>query len=480
MSHGPNSLPPHAITFASQPQTVIPAAAEQQRRPRLSNRIDEVNISPHELQRILRDDFNVRLIGVKGSLYQIRGCELRNIATESQLFASLSEVADIHWNGRAGQSKKEFYEFLKFESQQYNWIEFHPHEPRVAGVYYAVPDLPAAASGLVGRFLDFFTPGSEGDRILLHALLLTLFWGGPPGSRPAFMLTSDGHDPTRERESMGRGTGKSTLVAMFSDLVGGFLEAGAETDIEQLSTRLLSTDGSRFRVVRYDNVKTTSLSSAGLERSITSPVISGKKLYVGNGERPNLITFILTMNGVAGSADMASRCVVIKLARPRYAGTWERSVRDFITHHRGQLVAEILGSLRGPIQTLNTFSRFATWESEVLGRIPGGPTVAGEISNRQTEMNTDDMMRRLANAAIVGHVRPGQVISATKLAEILSQATGESLPPRRLKSFLNSHGIDCVVPGRRSAGVHYTANLQSAEYQPGNVGVMPPARDSSG
>ena len=31
---------------------------------------------------------------------------------------------------------------------------------------------------------------------------------------------------------------------------------------------------------------------------VTSPIISGRQLYVGEGQRPNLLTWFITLNGV--------------------------------------------------------------------------------------------------------------------------------------------------------------------------------------
>jgi hypothetical protein len=84
-----------------------------------------------------------------------------------------------------------------------------------------------------------------------------------------------------------------------------------------------------FRIALLDNVKTTRFSWAELEALITREVISGKRMYVGDASRPNLITWLITLNGASLSTDMAQRVVEIRLADPEYRETWESEVTAF-------------------------------------------------------------------------------------------------------------------------------------------------------
>ena len=144
----------------------------------------------------------------------------------------------------------------------------------------------------------------------------------------------------------GRGIGKSTLIAVLSELVGGFLEISTNEDIVAIKKRLLSPEARPFRVCRVDNIKTHRFSWADLEGLITSPVISGHEMYVGEGRRPNTLLWTLTLNGASMSKDMSQRCVTIKLNRPAHNPSWEEDVRNYINEHRWQIIADVLHVLQ--------------------------------------------------------------------------------------------------------------------------------------
>ena len=116
-----------------------------------------------------------------------------------------------------------------------------------------------------------------------------------------------------------------------------------------MKSRLLSSDGASKRVVLLDNVKSFKFSWAELESLITAPTISGRKLYIGEGQRPNNITFILTLNGVSLSTDLAQRCVIVKLKKPDFSGDWEESTRRFIAKHRHEIVSEATPQTLEPV-----------------------------------------------------------------------------------------------------------------------------------
>ena len=58
---------------------------------------------------------------------------------------------------------------------------------------------------------------------------------------------------------------------------------------------------------------------------ITTDIISGKRLYMGEGRRPNTITHVITLNGASLSKDLAQRCIPIKLARPKWRAIGSRT-----------------------------------------------------------------------------------------------------------------------------------------------------------
>lgn len=139
------------------------------------------------------------------------------------------------------------------------------------------PPIPEP-SGRLGLLLDFFCPATPVDRELLKAFFLTLFWGGPPGSRPAFLITGPEDDPFQ-----GRGIGKTKVSEVAAELAGGYVDVSPNDQIADVKTRLLSDEARAKRIIRLDNVKSLKFSHADLEGLITSSGISGKMLYRGEG-----------------------------------------------------------------------------------------------------------------------------------------------------------------------------------------------------
>jgi len=287
-------------------------------------------------------------------------------------FVSSSEDRHVH-------TKRELFEHLKRTAESFDAVETLPHEPLMKGHYYAC-DVPASGTGeYLRRLVDMFSPETEIDRDLILSAFVTPFWGGEGGTRPAFCITSDA----------GRGCGKSTLAACIADLAGGAVEISSNEDIQQIKTRFLSSEGLRRRGVLLDNVKSSRFSSAELEALITSRTISGKRLYEGEAQRPNTLTFLVTLNGVNLSKDLAQRCVIVKLAKPEFSPTWSEDVRRFIDENRGQLVADALEFLRRPAGSLPSVNRWGVWQQAVLSRLPEPAEAIAVIREREAAADCD-------------------------------------------------------------------------------------------
>jgi hypothetical protein len=126
-----------------------------------------------------------------------------------------------------------------------------------------------------------------------------------------------------------------------------------------------------------------------LEAMITSPIISGRQLYVGEGQRPNLLTWFITLNGVSMATDMAQRSVIIKIVRGKNAGLWWEETRQFIDQHRTEIIGDIIAALRAEAFPLPEFSRWATWEQHVLCRLPEPADAQRLILERQGEADCE-------------------------------------------------------------------------------------------
>ncbi len=174
-----------------------------------------------------------------------------------------------------------FHAYLCQTAEEYDAIELYPHSPLLPRTYY-MHSTPTGGDGkalqqLIGRY----SPATEVDRDLIRAFFLTLLWGGPPGARPAWLITGK-HDDTQA----GRGLGKSTLVKHAARVVGGHIDLALNERMTDVITRLLSPDALERRVVFLDNVKTLKFSWAELEALIKAEwdTISGQSRHDDHGE----------------------------------------------------------------------------------------------------------------------------------------------------------------------------------------------------
>jgi hypothetical protein len=270
-------------------------------------------------------------------------------------------------------SKAEVFAEFKRMAISYGSVEVLPHEPTQPDSYYACEFPPAGNGDALRTLVDRFCPATPIDSDLILAFLVTPFWGGRGGSRPVFALTSD----------HGRGTGKSTAVAVNGRLAGGVIELSMNEDPEVIKQRLLSPDGITKRIACLDNAKTSRFSWADLEALVTSPTVSGKRLYVGEASRPNNLVWALTLNGVSLATDMAQRSVIIKLDRPQHCATWAEETYRFVDDNRTALIGDCLAFLRSERKVLPAYSRWGAWEHDVLSRLPEPAEAQKVIIERQ-------------------------------------------------------------------------------------------------
>jgi hypothetical protein len=169
----------------------------------------------------------------------------------ASLFGWLQQRCLVNWkNGSQYVKQGEILAELERTAEKYGSIETQPHEPMMADTYYHC-DIPEPGDGkTLAKLLDRFQPATDTDRELIKAAILTTFWGGPAGCRPAFVITSD----------EGRGAGKSTLAHIIAGLAGGYIDVAPHEDNERLKQRLLSPNGRDKRVATIDNIKDTGLS----------------------------------------------------------------------------------------------------------------------------------------------------------------------------------------------------------------------------
>jgi hypothetical protein len=338
------------------------------------------------------------------------------------LFGWLGAQYPVDWS-KSGPTKGEVFAELRRTATQYAGIELLPHEPLLAGTYYR-GKVPEPGDGKYLKWLvDRFCPETTIDRDLIKAAFITPFWGGPPGKRPIFTITSDA----------GRGVGKTTLVEFISYLCGGHFDVSCGSDIEQLKTRMLTPSARTQRIALIDNLKSLRASWAELEAMITAPVISGRQNYFGESQRANYFTWFVTVNGPAMTTDLAQRSVIIKLARADYSGTWLEETYEFIDRYRDRIISDIIGALRAEPFPLLQYSRWAAWEAGVLCRLPEPGEAQQVMLERQGEANVEldeveiveqfvaTELERLNYDAMVDQVR----IPVAIIADWYKRATGD-------------------------------------------------------
>lgn len=303
------------------------------------------------------------------------------IPTAASLFGWLQRMYGIvEWHRGIGYpSKEELYAELSRTATQYEAIEHLPHYPLIKNHYYAC-EIPEPGDGAtLAALLNRFCPETLIDRQLMLLMFATPFWGGRGGSRPGFVVTSKG-----------RGSGKSTLTEVISKIAGGYIEIREYEDAGVMRQRLLSEEAMPKRIARLDNVKSLKFSWSDLESTMTAEQISGKRMYYGETTRPNTITWMITLNGISLSTDMAQRCAIVRVIPPVHVGYWEDETFQFIERHRKEIIADLLGFLQIEEQSpLSKHSRWGAWESAVLCRLENAEEVHQTIVSRSEKADTE-------------------------------------------------------------------------------------------
>jgi hypothetical protein len=373
------------------------------------------------------------------------------------LFAWLSTTVGrtgglVEWGRGEGMvPKPEYYVHLLGAVEQYQDVQTYPHFPPRPGTYYLHPALPGGGSGAFDQLLDELKPATDTDRDLIRAFFLTLAWGGKLGGRPIFIFEASAHDGRP-----GQGAGKSTAAMMAGKLFGGSLNISLATaDDLQVQTRLLSEQGRKARLVIFDNLKGTRVSNSLVESYVTADVISGRELYVGEGTRPNIVTWVITANQPSLSKDFVGRAYPVRIIPPRYSPKWTARTDRLVADHRWQIIGDILAELRAePTATLadGEWSRWPEWEADVLCRVCDPRPLIEVVGGRREDLDDDDATTEAVREALVEYLDRSKIPSAECLhvtlpTPILVEALGKLCPhgpsPITVGRWLNS----MTIPG---------------------------------
>jgi hypothetical protein len=365
----------------------------------------------------------------------------------------------ISWVG--GQDKvtqAQFYQHLTQSAEEFAAVEPYPHFPVIPHHYYMHPPVRGGDGRALDGLLRRFRPATRVDRHLIRAFFLTLFWGGKPGQRPAFLI-----DAGRDKHA-GRGVGKTKLVQAAAHLAGGHIDARPNEEIDKLLTRLLSPAALDRRVILLDNVKALKFSWGDLEALVTADTISGRRLYQGEGRRPNTLLWCITSNKATLSKDMAQRCVIIRVKRPRHDPTWEPTTFAYIDEHRWEIIGDILAELQRPVPRLHRCSRWGSWEQAVLAHVGNRARCQKVIRARQRRFDADQEEAQLVRDRIEKRLRqhdhdPAVCVvwlSTAEVAFLVNDATGEFRPHNKASAFLGTLGIPELKKSNRAHGRGWT------------------------
>ncbi len=387
-----------------------------------------------KLIRIVKDNM-ATVDGIVFAIPHERGDKIDFLERPADFFGQLGiqskSAPDWTKHLSRAMTQGEAYSRIKQHLTAYRGVESAPHCPSMRGIYYNHPELPPmdeVDEPMMDYFLNQFCPETPEDKALILALFLTSVWGGTESQRPAFVISSPD----------GRGSGKSSLGEMAAALLNQDPISGStKGDMEELLKRILSPIGMTSRIVLFDN-EVGRVSSGQLAGLITTRTISGKRMYHGEGRRPNNILWVITLNTPTLDSDLASRCIPVSVVRPKQTiAGWKSNVIETLDQWRWELIAMLIHMLLQPTDPIRTRTRWATWEQDVLSKIPekyGNITdIQALIVNRQREFDDEADEIALIHDGFEGLIRHGGYdpndaypcfIPNSKAADVYIIATG--------------------------------------------------------
>lgn len=411
---------------------------------------DDVTTATGALQRVKRpkliaqlcDEVLDRFLGfprrVSAELFDHdrKSGRIRMFGDATSLFSWIQEKSKqpVNWAKIEGAvSMEQLFITLSENVQRYEMITGVPTWPTRRDVYYTHPELPEPSPGNehLETFLSFFNPASDGSKAMLRAFVAAPMYYKQKVDRPLWVIDSDtaqGSGKTKLAEAVARlyGTDDGDEGEPFWVDVKSIMN---EQSADRVWRRLLSSNGRRKRVVLIDNV-TDFLKAPSLATLVTQGSISGLAPY-GRGEetRPNDLTYIITSNSARLDRDLASRSMFIKVNRPENPDPrWADKLFGYIKQYRLNILSEILGILSkgASQQTEKTYSRFRTWELDVMAPMVGSDehiaAAIAENGEQQADCDYDqenaDEVRKFFRAKVERIFGPaGAVFIPNKLAK---------------------------------------------------------------
>lgn len=378
----------------------------------------------------------------------------------------LKEELDLYWAGgslmnsgtgvpqKAITLKDLFWSLKGRPFMSYTSIEHAPQWPRREGVYYVPRRLPRETDGsALEAFLGRLNAASEDDRKLLMVMLLTLFWGGSDGQRPAFVIMS--HE--------GRGVGKTTTAEALLRVVGGAIQPDPQENTNRIMEAFFTERALGQRAVLVDNVK-GNLGLSTFERMITSRFVEGHKLHHGRASRPNGLTWVFTSNTPTLSNDLASRAVVIKVGARR-DGDFEGWLSRFLAERLDELMADVQAVLEGEQKgTIQSFrrGRFVEWTRGVLEKLEDADRLAALIVARRAEVDAEsaetadfatalrELIEERGFDLETSRVKISWEVATRKLNRVFGLKLTPRMGAKRIRELLGTPEMDGFIESRHT------------------------------
>lgn len=295
-------------------------------------------------------------------------------------------------------TKKEFVSALKLNVDTFHDISEYPKYPHDPEIYY-INELKPQQNGKLDKLLSFFKPDTENDLLLIKSMFCTAFWNSQGSVKPMFAIMSKDDDKLG-----GRGVGKTYLTQILGDLSGQIYDYRQGDRIKDFQQGILTVP--KANIVRIDNVKTNNLSSADIESLVTSKTISQRLPYeAATTTIPNNYLWCLTINDPSFSRDIAQRCVIIRLDRPKWSAQWVEDIETFMKAYKEEIIADILYILHSdPKIEFTKQTRFPDWQRRVLSKLTCSNDVINYISANQSAYDVTESHIDVINDVIESHI----------------------------------------------------------------------------
>ena len=174
--------------------------------------------------------------------------------------------------------------------------------------------------------------------------------------------------------------------------------------------------------------------------------------------------WMMTINGASLSTDFAQRIIKICLADPVYDPDWQEKVFGFIQGNRNEILADVVAFLHGPVQAIESPSRWAVFDREIIGRLDDPNAIMAEIHSRRAECDVEgeeaEMIHETFATKLEGlgydpecdSIFIPSKIAAGLLKEVNEEQRTVTAASRALKQLYEEGRLPELMPARRPGG----------------------------